>query len=119
MKKELLMELVDLTKQQTTALQEENIDEFISLLDQRQEVLDKLEVLKNEYPEIQNEHCEEILEKLKKIDNENRKEFEKQFNDVKSKLKEIRIMKNSEEHYTKKYDISWEEGVFFDKRERR
>ncbi len=119
MKKELLLELVKLTKQQAVALQEEDIDEFIRLLDQRQEVLDKLETLKKEHPEIQNEDCSEIIQQLQQVDNENRKEFEKQFNDVKNKLKDIRKKKNSEERYTRTYDTSWEEGVFFDKRERR
>lgn len=119
MKRELLMKLVDLTKQQKVVLKEENIDEFIKLIDQRQEVLDLLVALEREQLEIPAENCSEIIEELKQTDNENREEFEKQFNDVKNKLKDIRRMKNREEHYAKTYDVSWEEGVFFDKRERK
>lgn len=118
-KRELIEQLIELTKMQTTALEKEDVDEFIRLLDTRQEVLDQIQVLHEMHPDTKEQHEEELVTQLKEIDDKNRVEFEKQFEEVKKKLREARAMKKREEHYNNPYDISWEEGVFFDKRGRR
>lgn len=118
-KRELIQQLIEFTKMQTVALEKEDVDEFIRVLDKRQEILDEIQVLHENQPETKEQHEEELVAQLKEIDYKNRVEFEKQFEEVKRKLREVRVMKKREEHYNNPYDISWEEGVFFDKKERR
>nr|WP_302599116.1 hypothetical protein [uncultured Cellulosilyticum sp.] len=118
-KRALIEQLIEITKLQTIALEKEDIDEYNRLLDERQVALDKIQVLHEVQPETKEQHEEELVTQLKAIDAQNRVEFEKQFEEVKKKLREVRAMKKREEHYNNPYDISWEEGVFFDKKERR
>lgn len=118
-KRELIEELISLTKLQKAALEKEDIDKFNSLLDNRQEVLDRIEALHEGEPETKEQREEERMAELKALDAQNKIEFNTQFEEVKAKLREIRQMKKREEHYNNSYDISWEEGVFFDKKERR
>ena len=118
-KRELIEQLIEITKKQTIALQEEDVDKFIKLLDYRQIVLNQIQILHEAQPETKEQNEEELVAQLKAIDDENRVEFERQFEEVKKKLREVRIMKKREEQYNNPYDISWEEGVFFDKKETR
>lgn len=119
MKKSLIIKLIELTKLQTLALEKENVDEFLELIDKRQEVLNQIQQLQEENPQLKEQHEESLVRELMEIDHKNRVEFEKQFEAVKGKLREIRQMKKREEQYSNPYDISREEGVFFDKKERR
>ncbi len=118
-KKQLIEQLVEITKMQQMVLEEENVDEFIRLLDKREEVIEQIQALHEANPETKDQHEEALVSQLKEIDEKNRVEFERQFEEVKKKLREVRTMKKREEHYANPYDVSWEEGVFFDKKERR
>lgn len=118
-KRELIEQLIEMTKKQTVALQEEDVDRYIELLNGRQAILNQIQVLHEVQPETKEQHEEELVTELKTIDDANRMEFERQFEEVKKKLREVRIMKKREEQYNNPYDISWEEGVFFDKKETR
>lgn len=118
-KRELIEELIRLTELQGALLGEENVDEFIMLLDKRQQILDEIQMLHEEQPETKEQHEVELVERLKMLDEKNRIEFERQFEVVKGKLREIRQLKQRESHYGNPYDISMEEGIYFDKRERK
>ena len=116
-RRKLIEELIALTKLQTVALEKEDIDEFNILLDKRQEVLEQIQVLYESGSETKDE--KELVAILKALNEKNQIEFMRQHEEVKLKLREIRQMKKREEHYNNSYDISREEGVFFDKKERR
>lgn len=118
-KREWIEELIRLTQQQEKALHEEDIDTFTTLLYQRQKVLDEIEELHQAQPMLREQHEEDLVEELRRLDNKNLREFERQFEEVKINLREIRQKKRREECYSNTYDISWEEGVFFDKKEKR
>lgn len=116
---ELIQELIKLTKLQSSMLEEENIDEFISLLDKRQEVIDQLGTLSGKEMANGDEQEKKLVEELKKLDNKNRIEFMKQFDEVKWKLKQIRQLKQGDKHYSNPYSMANEEGVYFDIREKK
>ena len=118
MKRALLQELLELTKTQKELLEKEEVDRFIELIQHRQDILDKLQELYIKNPELKEQDDSDLLDELKKVDNENREEFEGQFEEVKRKLRETRLMRKNEIQYSNPYDISREEGVFFDKRNR-
>lgn len=118
-KREYIIELIRLTKLQTEALEKEKVEEFIRLLDKRQEILELIQTLYEQNPETRGQHEEELINELKAIDTKNQIEFEKQFQEVKANLCNVRQMKRREEHYNNPYDFSMEEGMFFDKKEKR
>ena len=115
-KREYIIELIRLTKLQAEALEKEEVEEFIGLLDKRQEVLELIQTLHEQYPETREQHEEELINELKTLDAKNRIEFERQLEAVKEKLREVRQMKAREACYGNPYDIAREEGMFFDKR---
>lgn len=115
-KREYILELIRLTKLQTEALEKEEVEQFIDLLNQRQKVLEFIQNLHEQDPETRRQHEEELVNELKALDGKNRIEFERQFEAVKEKLREIRQMKAGEACYGNPYDIAREEGMFFDKR---
>lgn len=114
-KREYILELIKLTKLQSEALEKEEVEEFIRLLDKRQEVLECIKDLEQESVEDRIE-LEALINELKALDEKNQVEFTKQYEEVKAKLREIRQRKVGEKSYGNPYDISREEGVFFDKR---
>lgn len=118
MKRDLIKQLIELTKQQSIALQEEDVDAFIELLNERQLVLDKIDNLYEGNPQLREQHETDLVKELMTIDERNKIEFERQYNVVKEKLREIRMMKRNEGSYSDPYNISREEGVLFDKRNR-
>ncbi|WP_054739612.1 flagellar protein FliT [Cellulosilyticum ruminicola] len=118
-KRELIEELLRLTQLQSKSLKDGNVDGFIALLDKRQIILDEIQKLHEEKTETKEQHEEDLVTMLKALDEENRVEFERQFEEVKTKLRQARQLKQREQHYNNPYDMSWEEGVFFDKKERR
>ena len=118
-KRELIEELVRLTQLQSKALTEDNVDGFMALLIKRQRILDQIGELHESQPETKEQHEEELVSILRTLDERNQIEFKKKFEEVKRELKEIRQMKNMENKYTNTYNTSWNEGVYFDKREKR
>lgn len=116
MKRELLKELIKITKEQKEQLEIEDVDGYIESLNRRQEILEKLQVLYKETPSLKEQDDHDLIDELIKLDNENRIEFQRQFEETTKKLKEIRSMRKSEIKYSTPYSIATEEGVFFDKR---
>lgn len=119
MPKEKIEKLLELTKLQEIALSNENMEAFNTLLNEREQVIEALKRLQQTYPEIKEQYNQEMMMKIREIDSNNHVNFNKQFEEAKKKLKEIREMKKRERHYNNQYDISWEEGIFFDKKEYR
>lgn len=116
MKRELLLQILELTKLQEKALQEEDIELFGKILNDRQILMDKIDNLHKEYPELKLQKEEDVLNDIIFIDNMNNKEFKKKFKEVKNKLNQIRSRKKVNNAYNNPYDKSQGEGIFFDKR---
>lgn len=113
MKKQWLMEILELTKLQTTALENEEIDNFEKLMQKKQTYMDQID--RGKFGELDNEE-REILLKITEIDNTNRKEFDNQLEKTKQKLCKIRTLKKRDNVYTNTYNTAWEEGMFIDKK---
>lgn len=121
-KKECILELIRLTKLQTKSLEMDDLELFITILEQRKDVLDIVEGIPQHMvllpPEEEKEE-RELLKELIKLDNENKAKLGNSMEEVKEELRKIRQHKKTSDNYNKRYDISQEEGMFFDKRERR
>lgn len=123
MKQQLIEKLLELTKKQSKALEEENIEAFGKLLSARQEVMDKITELEAARPEMKEEKHEELVKQLIALDTQNASEYKRQFEDVKQKLQDTRgqiSQMRQRQHvsniYNNPYDLSQEEGIFFDKK---
>ena len=123
MKQQLIEKLLELTKEQSKALQEENIEAFGELLNTRQQVMDSITELEATHPEIKQEKHQELVKELIALDAQNVTEYKRQFEEVKQKLqdtrREISQMRQRQQVssvYNNPYDLSQEEGIFFDKK---
>lgn len=116
MKKEILEEILRLTRLQEEALGEENVEKFQALMADKQVQIDKLEALHHTHPELKEEKEEVLLRQIVTLDQANREKFMKLYEEVKSKLNDIRAKKRVNHIYNNPYDVSQEEGIFFDKR---
>lgn len=116
MKKQLLEQLLELTKQQTVALASEEIDGFERLMGQKQEVMDQIDELHRVHPELKAEKHDVVLKEIIDRDQANRAEFDRQYQEVKGKLTKMRQEQRVSHVYNNPYDVSYEEGVFFDKK---
>lgn len=116
MKRQILEEILRLTKLQKEALVEEDVDKFQELMEEKQVQIDKLDTLHREKPETKLQKEEELLREVVTLDQGNQKEFMRQLEEVKRKLSEMRAKKRVNRVYNNPYDVSQEEGIFFDKR---
>ena len=113
---ELLQQLLELTQMQEKALANEAIDDFEKLMEQREVCIKAIEesgILKEISQDAQ---VYDIIKEVKLLDDQNLISFNKQLEEVKSKLKQIRLTQKSGASYNNPYDISYEEGVFFEKK---
>ncbi len=118
-KKECILELIRLTKLQTEALERDDIDLFTSILDQRQEVLNIASGIPKHEDVLLIEEEEALKRELIELDNANKIKLNSSMEEVKGELRKIRQHKKTSDNYNNPYDVSQEEGMFFDKRERR
>lgn len=116
MKKELLEQLLNLTNQQTTALGSEDLDGFQAIMDQKQQIMDQVDRLHQEDPSLKAEKYEDLLREIIIVDERNRAEFNRQYEEVRGKLNKMRQEQRVAHVYNNPYDISMEEGMFFDKK---
>lgn len=116
MKREILLHILKLTQDQSRALDEENIELFGQLMNEKQVAIEKLEALHQAQPETKEQKEEVLLKEIVALDQENNKRFMTQFEDVKKKLGDMRAQKRVNHVYSNPYDLSREEGIFFDKR---
>jgi hypothetical protein len=115
-KKALINEILNLTKLQGVALEDDAIDEFASLIEKRQVCMDKIDEIINLDASVLDDEDKQILLQATEVDQKNKKEFERQFEDVKIQLRKIRDLKKRDTIYSNPYDTSVEEGVFIDKK---
>ena len=118
MKRELLEKLLDLTKQQAVALEEDNLKEFKKLINRKKGVMKKIDELHLEHPELKAQKEEELLKEIIDLDKKNQEEFNSQLQDAKKNLAKLRSGRQVSDVYTNPYDLSREEGILFDKRNR-
>ena len=59
---------------------------------------------------------QELLKMIKVLDDENRNSFDHQLQEVKDKLRQVRLTQKRGVAYNNPYDISYEEGIFFEKK---
>lgn len=116
MKKQLLQELLALTKAQAAALHAEDLVHFEALMQQKQVIMDRLDSLQQEQPDLQQEQYPDILRELIALDQRNREAFDRQYREAKDKLSKMRKEQRVANVYNNPYNIAQEEGVFFDKK---
>lgn len=116
MKREILLYILELTQLQAETLKEGNIEKWTELSNQRQQKMDELDELHSTKPELESEREEELVREIIILDDKNKEEFQRQFEEVKRHLRKIRSQKQVGNVYSNPYDISHEEGIFFDKR---
>ena len=104
MKKTYLLNLLDITKRQNVEIQKNEIDKFILLMQERQEIIDILEELNNQTGVSLNDEEKDILLEIRKIDEENKQEYYRQFEEVKTQLRQVRNMLKSEQQYMNIYE---------------
>lgn len=123
MKEELLKDILEITKMQKEALEKEDIEAFEAFLVQKQSKIDALEELHRLHPKTKEEKHEDLLKVIISLDQQNKVEFERQLEEVKANLKKTRDQMSHLRQrqyvnhvYTNPYDVSSEEGIFYDKR---
>lgn len=116
MKMALLLRVLEITKLQGSALRSEDIDKWSELLGERQNDIDELEAINKGNKTVYSTEERQLLEQIIEIDKLNRQEFDRQYEEVQQNLKKIRSQKKVGNVYSNPYDISQEEGIFFDKR---
>lgn len=123
MKERLLKDILDITRVQKEALEKSDLEEFEGLLAQKQTKIDDIDRLHKEQPATKEEKYEDLLKEIISLDEANKIEFERQFEEVKRNLQNTRDEMNNLRQrqyvnniYNNPYDISNEEGIFYDKR---
>lgn len=108
-----LKQLLDLTKRQKVLLEVDEYEEFINLLEERQKIIEQIELINStEHKQLTTEE-RSILEQLIKEDKENTKEYNKQLKETKQKLKKLNENINREKQYIGNY-LSFSTGRHFD-----
>ena len=119
MEEKLYIQLLEITYLQGSALTEDNIDEFEELLIKRQVIIDVIKDLYKEEVGERSEKIKEVIAELKTVEQENIKLFKQSYEKVKLDLKSLREYNRQGIQYANAYDMPRDEGIFFDKRERR
>lgn len=116
MKREILLQILEITKKQNNAIKIEDTDAFHVLLEERQKQIEALEVLHQAKPELKEQKEEVLLKEIIALDTENVVAYKKLFEEVKDKLNDMRARKRVNNVYNNPYTMGQEEGIFFDKR---
>ncbi len=103
--------LLEYTRLQSTALKTNNIEEFLKLIDKRQEIMDQIDT----YKEPLTDQETAILGEIIYIENENQMLFTALYKQTKEILRQIREHRKLHKAY-KPYNEKLEEGIFYDKR---
>ncbi len=106
-----LVLLLEYTKLQSSALQNNNMDEFLKLIEKRQILMDEIDTYKEAYTEKETSILNEIIY----IEGENNMLFVALYNETKDILKNIRKHRKLHKAYMP-YKEQLEEGIFYDKR---
>ena len=113
MRKEYLQRLLDMTRKQKVLLEVEDYEEFIRVLDERQEYIDAIEKYNKENDAPLSEEELEILKKLIAQDKANHTEYNRQMLEAQTKLKQLNQNQNREDKYFSAY-ATYAQGRYFD-----
>ncbi|MGL4362158.1 MAG: hypothetical protein ACRCSG_02630 [Cellulosilyticaceae bacterium] len=116
MKRKILEAILELTKKQSEALANDDLELFEVLMQKKQLQIDAMEELHKTKPETKEQKEEILFKEIIECDKKNKEEFMRQFDETKTKLADIRMQKRRETLYGNVYGISNEEGIFIDKR---
>lgn len=116
MRKHYLEQALALTMEQTRALQYRDLEMFSKAVNEKQEIINALEQIKLETTTPLSEEEKDIVKKIAEIDESNIKEYHLQFDQTKAEIRRFRQLKRRDHYYNNGYDISREEGIFFDKK---
>lgn len=107
-----LKELFAITKIQQDALLNDDYEQFIALLEERQVLIEKVEEMSKLQP--LNEEEKSILFQIKDLDAKNAEEYSRQLEETKKELKKINDLKRQNVQYTNPYDLLGK-GIYFDR----
>lgn len=116
MKKIYLGQLLEITRQQQVALQENAYEQYIKLLYERGPLIKELEELLKKDPLTVEER--DTLIEIKRIDDENNAEYHRQYAYTKEMLKKLNDLKPKNMQYVNPYDML-ATGLNFDKHDSR
>ena len=107
--------VLEITKMQTKALEEENIDEFNILMDERQKLIDEI----NEVMDLPlNNKQEAIIKEVQLFDMKHKEVINKLLLQLQEEARKFRMQRNSVMSYEIGYNLFQEGGYYFDKKER-
>ncbi len=118
MKGKLIQALLQLTLAQKQALEEDKIEEFEKLLQQREELISQLKALNEKESLEWSAEEQQIIKVLQQTDEANSKLFFKEMAEAKNEIGKIRNQRKVTHLYNHPYSAAREEGIFFDKRGR-
>ena len=119
-KQSLLGNILENTKEQTRAIESDQIDDLEALIAKRgalMEQVDKLDQAMDVPTDGLTEGIKDLLGEIITIDNANQSLMNQGLESVKMELRKVRIGRQQGENYGPEYGTYKEEGIFFDTKE--
>lgn len=116
MKKKLLYDILDFTKREKEALEDEDITRLEMLTRRKREFVEQLVKLQQENPEEKDEEFIRISDEIKQLDAENTAELQRQMDEVKEELRKVRQVKRGANNYVNPYGQTFSSGHYFDQK---
>ena len=123
-KKKLLEQCLKLTEEQQVAISDKNYDRIINIINEKQSIIERVNLLDLELRELPSEgddlivpllaEIKEIIGKSLALDEENIKKLQENREEIAARLKNARKNKKTHNHYRGKNVVV--EGVLLDKR---
>ena len=101
---------------QQKALEKEDIESFEHFMQQKEQCIKAIDEEGILQDISQDANRQELLKMIKVLDDQNRTRFDHQLQEVKDKLRQVRLTQKRGIAYNNPYDISYEEGIFFEKK---
>lgn len=111
MRKDNLIQLLQVTLEQRDVLSDDNYERFIELLEVRQSLIEKIEEVNREQPLTGEEKS--VLLQINEIDSQNIEEYNKQLEQAKMELKKINQLRAKNQQYINPYGLLGK-GIYFD-----
>ncbi len=118
MKEKLIQALLQLTYAQKKALEQDEIEEFERLLQQRENLMSQLKALDERENLEWSEEEQQLIKVLQEADKVNSQLFYQQMEEAKIEIGKIRNQRKITNVYNHPYSTATEEGMFIDKRGR-
>ena len=114
MRKQYLEELLTRTKWQSTFIFNGNYEKFIEVLEEREDLIHKIEKINKEEGIPWSEEERTLLEEIYKLNQENSDEFTRQMEEAREELKKLNKMMMGQEQYINPYGQMIGVGMNFD-----